>query len=128
VTNLCTCGNGAARPNVTGDPNSGFTRSNDQWFNTSVWTVPAQYAIGNAGRGLIISGPASNTTAVNMVREFVLPWREGMKLEFRGEFNNAFNQVQLAGPNTTVGNANFGKITSVSAPGRTGQLGLKLYW
>jgi hypothetical protein len=111
---------------VNGDPSSGFTQSLSQWFNTSVFSIPKQYTIGNSGRG-IVRGPALNTTDVSLARNFVLPWREGMRIQFRGEFYNALNTVNWASPNVTAGSSTFGQITSEVAP-RTGQLGLKLYW
>jgi hypothetical protein len=125
-TNPCACGNSASNAQVNGDPSSGFTQSLSQWFNTSVFSIPKQYTIGNSGRG-IVRGPALNTTDVSLARNFVLPWREGMRIQFRGEFYNALNTVNWASPNVTAGSSTFGQITSEVAP-RTGQLGLKLYW
>ena len=50
-----------------------------------------------------------------------------MQLEFRAEFFNAFNHPQFNNPDVTLGDANFGKITSATNP-RKGQLALKLYF
>ena len=52
---------------------------------------------------------------------------ERFKLEFRGDFLNAFNRVNLAAPNTTVQQANTGLI-NVSQPARNIQFALKLYY
>jgi len=123
--NNCVCGNNAARPNISGDPMNG-PQSLGQWFNTGVFSIPAQYTIGNAGRGLI-TGPHTVSTDLNAGKRFALPWREGMNLEFRAEFYNVFNHPQFANPDTTLGNANFGKITGGVNP-RKGQLAMKLYW
>jgi hypothetical protein len=125
-TNPCACGNSASNAEVNGDPNSGFTQSLSEWFNTSVFSIPKQYTIGNSGRG-IVRGPALNTTDVSLARNFALPWREGMRIQFRGEFYNSFNTVNWSSPNVTAGSSTFGQITSEVSP-RTGQLGLKLYW
>jgi hypothetical protein len=123
--NNCVCGNSRATPNVAGDPTTG-SQSLTQWFDTSVFSVPDQYTVGNAGRGLI-TGPHSFTTDMNVAKRITLPWREGMSLEIRAEFFNAFNQPQFNNPDTTVGHANFGRITSASNP-RRGQLALKFYF
>jgi hypothetical protein len=123
--NNCVCGNSAALPNVSGNPMSG-SQSLGQWFNTADFSIPAQYTIGDAGHG-ILTGPHSFTTDLNAVKRFALPFREGMSLEFRAEFYNAFNHPQFANPDTTLGDANFGKITAAVNP-RKGQLALKLYW
>jgi hypothetical protein len=48
-------------------------------------------------------------------------------LKFRSEFFNAWNHEQFANPDSTVGDANFGQITS-ARDGREIQFGLKLLW
>ena len=130
-SNPCACGNSASTAEINGDPNSGFTQSLSQWFNTSVFSTPKQYTIGNSGRGIIM-GPAFNTTDLALARNFVLPWREGMRIQFRGEFYNAFNTVNFASPNTTAGSSTFGQVTATqvtpTGTARAGQLGLKIYW
>ena len=123
--NTCVCGNNLAVPNVNGNPMSG-TQSLAQWFNTSVFSFPAQYTAGNAGRGLI-TGPGIFDTDVNLAKRFALPWREGMNLEFRAEFFNTFNHPQFSNPDVNLGDANFGKVTSAVNP-RKGQLALKFYF
>src|SRR5579872_2967595 len=123
--NTCVCGNNLAVPNINGNPMSG-TQSLAQWFNTSVFSFPAQYTAGNAGRGLI-TGPGIFDTDVNLAKRFALPWREGMNLEFRAEFFNTFNHPQFSNPDVNLGDANFGKVTSAVNP-RKGQLALKFYF
>ena len=46
-----------------------------------------------------------------MLAEKAIPIYEPFSLNFRVEFFNAFNHVQLAGLDTTLGTANFGYIT-----------------
>ena len=53
--------------------------------------------------------------------------REAVRLQLRGEFFNAFNQVTLGAPNTSASSATFGRITSASS-GREIQLAMKLLW
>jgi hypothetical protein len=36
--------------------------------------------------------------------------REGLFLDFRAEFFNAFNNVQFAGPNANISSSSFGQI------------------
>jgi hypothetical protein len=128
ATNNCVCGNSRAAPNVSGNPMTG-PQSLGQWFNTSVFSFPAQYTIGNAGRGLIY-GPHLFSTDMNMGKRFALPWREGMNIEFRAEFFNVFNHPNFAAPDVNLGDANFGKVTAYSSfvSPRKGQLALKLYF
>jgi hypothetical protein len=51
-----------------------------------------------------------------------------MRLEFRAEAFNALNHPQFCAPNSTVGQATFGKITSQCNSPREGQMALKLYF
>ncbi|WP_158945998.1 hypothetical protein [Granulicella sp. S190] len=51
------------------------------------------------------------------------------RLQFRGEFFNAFNHPQFAPPDTGVNDGNFGKITSTNAnSSRQVQLALKFIY
>jgi hypothetical protein len=53
---------------------------------------------------------------------------ERVGLEFRAESFNAFNHPVFAAPNTTVGNAQFGRVTGMANAPRQTQLALKLLW
>jgi hypothetical protein len=79
---------------------------------------------GNAGRGLI-SGPALANTDLAALKDFAL--RESWKLQLRGEFFNALNQVNFSNPNQTVSSSAFGRITG-AASGRVIQLAVKMIW
>jgi hypothetical protein len=98
------------------------------FFNTSAFTPVGQVLPGSYGNvpKSAISGPSQWKSDVAVSRFFTLPGR-GVRLQFRGELFNAFNQVNFNGPNTTVNSANFGRITSADAP-RIGQVALKLLW
>jgi len=74
-----------------------------------------------------ISGPSDAKSDFAVARYFTLPGREGLRLQFRGELFNAFNQVNFNAPSTSVSAANFGRITGADA-GRIGQLALKVLW
>ena len=81
---------------------------------------------GNAGRGLI-SGPAFNSTDLSALKDFV--FREPLRLQFRSEFFNAFNQVNFANPTTGVNSSTFGRIRSTTTSGsRKIQVGAKVYF
>ena len=55
--------------------------------------------------------------------------REPVRVQFRSEFFNAFNQVNFNNPDTTVVDLGdtFGRITSAQ-PGRVIQFALKILW
>lgn len=56
-----------------------------------------------------------------------IPVTERNRLQFRAEFFNAFNQVRLSNPDSTVNSQNFGRIRSAGSP-RVIQFALKFLW
>jgi hypothetical protein len=107
------------------------------FFNTSAFMPVSQVPLGSYGDvpKSAISGPAFSKSDISVSRFFTLPGRENMRLQFRGELFNAFNQVNFTTPpgsttaavNTTVNSPNFGRILSADSP-RIGQVALKLLW
>ena len=51
---------------------------------------------------------------------------ERLRLQYRAEAFNAFNIANFGNPGTTVGTANFGRITGTQNNQRSIQMGLKL--
>ncbi|MFN7926861.1 MAG: carboxypeptidase regulatory-like domain-containing protein [Blastocatellia bacterium] len=110
---------GAVRGNWVSNPNlPKDQRTIDRWFNTDFAVAnPAGVAqIGNAGRNLII-GPGVSNFDVLLSRSFALPF-EHHSLQFRFESFNFTNTPAFGNPNTTLGSANQGKITSAGDPRR----------
>jgi len=98
-----------------------------QFFNTAAFVPPGQIPrgfYGTSGRS-IISGPASNRTDFSVMKDILV--REPLRVQFRGEFFNAFNQVNFSDPNTNASAENFGRITGAGS-GREIQLAFKLIW
>ena len=87
----------------------------DRWFDTScfVQTADITGTYGDAGRG-IIRGPGSFNIDASLIKNT----RFGrVQTEFRIEAFNLLNHPQFGNPNTTVGNAAFGTIsTMLSSP------------
>ena len=115
------------RPNVIGNPNLPGGRSEGAeilaWFDRSAFAAPPAGTYGNAGRNVLI-GPSSANTNAAVFKYFKIPGREGLRLQFRCEFFNLFNNVNLSNPNATLG-SNMGRITS-AADARVIQFALKL--
>ncbi len=114
---------GGARADVIGDweiSNPSITK----WFNTSAFAAPAQYTVGNAGRG-IMTGPGINSWDINLSKSFRI--HEEKRLQVRGEFFNAFNHPSFNNPGATFGTPSFGVISSAGA-GRVIQMGAKFYF
>jgi hypothetical protein len=101
-----------------------------QFFDTSAFAPVASLPRGIYGNvpKSAISGPAQAKTDIAVSRLFSIPGRQGMRLQFRGELFNAFNQVNFSAPGTNVtATATFGRITAADSP-RIGQVALKLLW
>ena len=98
-----------------------------RFFNTDAF-VPTNDVprgiYGNAGRGLI-SGPAFNSSDMSVLKDFLI--REPMRLQFRAEAFNIFNQVNFTSVQTRVNSGTFGRIRR-AGDSRVIQLGLKLLW
>jgi len=99
-------------------------RTITEWFNTDAFTAAPAYIAGTAPR-FPLYGPGINNWDVSLMRN--VPIRERIRLQLRGEFYNAMNHPNFKNPNTTLGNVNYGKITSDNGP-RTIELALRLFW
>jgi hypothetical protein len=136
------------RPNQVGDPNkAGTVAANPtcdapakvhtltSWFNPCAFVPAPSGELGTATRAPL-SGPRFVNTDFSVVKNFVLPFREGMGLQFRAEFFNIFNHPQFAlGGDSSFGNQqNIASTTSLGivnatagpSPSRVVQFALKL--
>jgi len=117
-------GENPIRANYTGAPVFGDgTRTADQWFNPAAFSTPAAFTFGNVGRNTLY-GPGMQTLDLALHRDFTLT--ENLRLQFRAEFFNALNRVNLGTPNRFVNTPQFGTITEAATPGREVQLGARI--
>lgn len=119
------------RPDVIGDPKLPDNRSRSAsilaWFNRAEFALPATGTYGSAGRNPLL-GPASASANLGLFKNFPLPFRENMRLQFRSEFFNVFNSVNFGNPNANLGaGANMGRITSAGGA-RVIQFALKFLY
>jgi hypothetical protein len=123
TNNNAFAGFGTQRPNLVGDPTlPADERSVGRWFNTAACSPAPQFAIGASSRNPV-RGPGYRNLDVAVLRRVPLP--SSRALEIRAEIFNATNTPPLGAPNTTVGAAAFGTITTAGDP-RVVQLALKL--
>ncbi|MGH9497696.1 MAG: TonB-dependent receptor domain-containing protein [Terriglobales bacterium] len=126
-----TLDDGNQRPNVSCNPNSGVSAHKSaltgaSTFNSNCFADPGYEQPGNAPRyfsSLRTDGIHNIDLAISKA---FIP-REGMRLELRGEFFNAFNTPRFAPPDTLLGDSTFGQVSSLamgSTP-RHGQLGVR---
>jgi hypothetical protein len=97
-------------------------RTIDKWFNTAAFAVPPDYVYGNSGMN-ILRGPGFSEVELSIQKTFRI--REGIKLKFRAEAENALNRVNRGLPSATVGSAAFGTIRSLAGDARLMQMSLK---
>jgi hypothetical protein len=97
-----------------------------QWFtNNGNFTNPAPGTFGNCAPQLGgLRGPHYTDVDLSIHKDFLLT--ERFRLQFRTDFINAFNHVQLNAPNMSLG-SNIGQINSAQPP-RNIQFALKLYY
>jgi hypothetical protein len=106
-------------------------------LNPAAFALPAQGTYGNLGKGAL-RGPGLANYDGGLAKEF--RFTERVHLQFRAEFFNLFNRVNLFNPGMSasdtsgtgtvqhtanLSNAGFGQITADNSP-RIGQLALKL--
>jgi hypothetical protein len=109
------------RPNVSGDPSlSGGDRTEERWFNTSAFSMPAFGTFGNAGRNSV-EGPGFKNLNLAVVK--LLPVG-GASLQLRFETFNLFNTTNFDLPDGFLGSPTFGQILSAGSPRRI-QLGVR---
>ena len=117
-------GSGLNRPNQTCNATSSNPTVN-QWFNTSCFVTADPGKLGDATRTPVY-GPGFVNTDFSAIKHFLLPWREGMMIDFRAEFFNLFNHPQFYVPNSDINSVGFGAINQTVNNPRLIQFALKL--
>jgi hypothetical protein len=112
-------------PSITKTPVGGVG-AHLQWFtNSGQFTDPAVGTFGNCSPQLAgLRSPHYTDVDMSVHKDF--PIRGQFRLQFRGDFVNAFNHVQYNAPNMNLG-AQMGQITSAQPP-RNIQLAMKIYY
>jgi hypothetical protein len=104
-----------------------------QWMSASGYSEPAPGTFGNCPAQGPVIGPGYTDTDIGLLKNF--HFTESMYLQFRSDFLNAFNNVQLGHPNTNYqcpfgqqcSSGSFG-LVNTSQPARNVQFALKLYY
>lgn len=120
-------GIGLDRADIVGNPAISGDRSRGEmiarWFNTDAFAINAAGTFGTVGRNTL-RGPGLANVDFSAFKKFVMPYKESHSLEFRSEFFNIFNRVNLNNPNTNRSSSLFGRIITASDP-RILQFGLR---
>jgi len=81
-------------------------------FQASDFPTPAAGTNGNLGKNTF-TGPSFGTVDLALFKNFRLPVSEESSLQFRAEFFNLFNRVNLFLPSVDLNSSRFGKSTDV---------------
>jgi outer membrane receptor protein involved in Fe transport len=123
---------GKDRAVVSGDPYggdacAGISSSCKSWLNPAAFSLPAPGTFGDATKGEF-RGPGYFDTDLSIFKN--IPIREQVRMQFRCEFFNAFNNVNFTHVNDNVSGGGLGAVQQAAnfpAPGgpRTIQFALK---
>jgi Carboxypeptidase regulatory-like domain len=116
----------ADRPNLVGDPNKGGPEGGQSncpasvhtltaWFNPCAFAHAPTGQLGTASRAPVY-GPRFVNTDFSAIKNFPLPFREGMALQFRAEFFNLFNHPHFY----LTGNGSLGFMQDIAQPSTFG--------
>ncbi|MFZ0633429.1 MAG: TonB-dependent receptor [Acidobacteriaceae bacterium] len=109
----------APRPDVVAPIH--MPKTQQQWFSTGSFANAVGH-FGNAGNGILL-GPGIELWDLSAIKNFNVG--ERAKLQFRGEFFNAFNHTNFDAVDQRLGDTTFGQVTSTHDP-REIQLGGKV--
>ncbi|MBA3439086.1 MAG: TonB-dependent receptor [Pyrinomonadaceae bacterium] len=99
------------RPNLSGDPQVlGNIGPGQRYFDTSVFSTPAPNTFGNFVRNSSINGPSYVNFDGSLFKRF--RFSERFSGELRADALNVTNSPHFNNPNSTLGNATFGQVTS----------------
>ena len=96
-----------------------------QWMSPNGYSEPAKGTFGNCPAQGPVAGPGYTDTDLGVLKNFHLT--EAKYFQFRGDFLNAFNNVQLGHPNTNYPSSTFGLIKT-SQPARNIQFAFKFFF
>jgi hypothetical protein len=113
-------------PNLVGNPNTIAMRTDEKWFNTAAYQLPAFGTAGNANRSTnLFSDPLFNWDSAFIKR---WPFGENESVEFRAEFFNILNLSTFDPPASFVNEPNFGVVNATRQNGREIQFALKFHF
>lgn len=117
------------RPNATGvspEVEGSFAQRIDGWINSAAFSQAPAFTFGNVSRTIGMRGPGQVNWDMSVFKTFTIA--ERVKAQFRAEALNAMNTPLFRSPETRVGNANFGRVTSQANFPRMLQLGVRFFF
>jgi hypothetical protein len=111
--NCAPCNRANVVPNVTQEFSYSNVYKGLPVVNAAAFTAPGVWSLGNEPRVLAIRGPWGMNENVSLAKKFNIG--EHLKVQFRMEYFNLLNRVVFGGPNTTLGDPNFGLVINSQA-------------
>ena len=99
ATGLYDSKNGGSHDVVSGVP----------WFNPAAFAPPQKWAYGNAPRNNVY-GPGSQNWDISLMKMFFFKGEDGLRLQLRTDWFDAFNHFNLGGPGSTIGDTRDGGL------------------
>jgi hypothetical protein len=113
------------RPAWTGRTAKLHTQSYSQWFNPDVFSMPANFQIGNAPRALAdVHNPNAQNLNFQLAKNLSI--MERFKVQVRMELFNALNHPCLGAPNTSLTSGQFGVVSGYANSQRQMQVAAKV--
>jgi hypothetical protein len=104
------------RPLWTGQDPKLSNKSNSEWFNTAVYSLPPNFVIGTAPRTMAdVRNPGFTNFDISFFKNNRFGTDGRMNMQFRVEMFNAFNHPWFGTPDVNPGDGTkFGTITSMA--------------
>lgn len=100
------------RPDWNGQDAKVSNPTHSKWFNTSVFSQPGPFTIGNAPRTIPnVRTPGYNNFDLSLFKNVRFGNGERYNAQFRAELFNAFNHPLWGGPDMNVNDSTFGVIS-----------------
>ena len=129
-TSLSQFGFPVVRANYVGGQNvyltntGAFDPAQDRYLRASAFSNPAAFQLGNTARVLAwVRGPLIQSEALSLQKRITIA--ERVRAVLRADAINPFNFVRWTNPNTSITDANYGRISNSQA-GRVIQLSLSV--
>jgi trimeric autotransporter adhesin len=110
-------------PGVSAATSGSLSERVDGYINPDAFIEVPEYQFGNVPKASSLRGPGPGSGNWDVTLLKAVSLTERLKFTFRAEADNVFNHPWFALPNTVLGNAAFGVITSTYNQPRSLQLG-----
>jgi hypothetical protein len=103
------------RPDNNGHSAVLSNRSLNEWFDTSVFSTPAPFTLGNAGRTLPdVRNPGITNADLSLFKNNYFGHEGRYNVQFRLEAFDSLNHALFAAPDANINDSTFGAVSSTN--------------